>query len=137
MGKSESGLTPDAVRAEVTPSRNGYGRALGRAGLALLLLSACVAASVVTVRLSLPETVSFDMKGTVDAFMQQSAKQQLDEARARALTVRFNAALSASLAEWQAAHGGVVLVAPAVVSPVRDITPEIRAAIARGMQAQP
>lgn len=136
MGESAGGLTP-AGEGRVTVSRKGCGRALRLAGMVLLMLSASAAVSVVTVRLSLPETVSFDMKGTVDAFMQQSAKQQLDEGRARALTSRFNAALNDSLSAWQAAHGGVVLVAPAVVSPVRDITPEIRVAIARSMQAQP
>lgn len=33
-----------------------------------------------------PEIVVFDMKGTVDLFMQQSAQLQLDENRAKAMT---------------------------------------------------
>ncbi|HAS1051392.1 TPA: type-F conjugative transfer system protein TrbI [Enterobacter cloacae] len=81
-----------------------------------------------------PEIVVFDMKGTVDLFMQQSAQLQLDEDKARVLTTRFNIALSDSLGEWQAAHNAIILVKPAVMSPQRDITNEIRADIARRTQ---
>ncbi len=78
-----------------------------------------------------PEIVVFDMKGTVDLFMQQSAQLPLDEGRAKAMTVQFNAALTDSLTEWQASHNAIILVKPAVISPQRDITNEIRVDIAR------
>ena len=78
-----------------------------------------------------PEIVVFDMKGTVDLFMQQSAQLQLDENRAKAMTQQFNAALTGSLDAWQSSHNAIVLVKPAVMSPQRDITNEIRADIAR------
>ncbi|VFS14929.1 type-F conjugative transfer system protein TrbI [Enterobacter cancerogenus] len=81
-----------------------------------------------------PEIVVFDMKGTVDLFMQQSAQLQLDEDKARTLTTRFNTALSESLGEWQASHNAIILVKPAVMSPQRDITNEIRADISRRTQ---
>ncbi|EFU8472456.1 type-F conjugative transfer system protein TrbI [Salmonella enterica] len=81
-----------------------------------------------------PEIVVFDMKGTVDLFMQQSAQLQLDEDKARTLTTRFNTALSESLDEWQASHNAIILVKPAVMSPQRDITNEIRADISRRTQ---
>ena len=81
-----------------------------------------------------PEIVVFDMKGTVDLFMQQSAQLQLDENRAKAMTQQFNAALTGSLDEWQSSHNAIVLVKPAVMSPQRDITNEIRADIARRIQ---
>lgn len=81
-----------------------------------------------------PEIVVFDMKGTVDLFMQQSAQLQLDEDKARVLTTRFNSALSDSLGEWQASHNAIILVKPAVMSDLRDITNEIRADIARRTQ---
>lgn len=81
-----------------------------------------------------PEIVVFDMKGTVDLFMQQSAQLQLDEDKARVLTTRFNSALSDSLGEWQASHNAIILVKPAVMSDQRDITNEIRADIARRTQ---
>lgn len=78
-----------------------------------------------------PEIVVFDMKGTVDLFMQQSAQLQLDENRAKAMTQQFNAALTGSLDAWQSSHNAIILVKPAVMSPQRDITNEIRADIAR------
>ncbi|EPO7771533.1 MULTISPECIES: type-F conjugative transfer system protein TrbI [Enterobacter cloacae complex] len=81
-----------------------------------------------------PEIVVFDMKGTVDLFMQQSAQLQLDENRAKAMTQQFNAALTGSLDAWQSSHNAIVLVKPAVMSPQRDITNEIRADIARRIQ---
>lgn len=81
-----------------------------------------------------PEIVVFDMKGTVDLFMQQSAQLQLDEDKARVLTTRFNSALSDSLGEWQASHNAIILVKPAVMSDQQDITNEIRADIARRTQ---
>ena len=81
-----------------------------------------------------PEIVVFDMKGTVDLFMQQSAQLQLDENRAKAMTQQFNAALTGSLDAWQSSHNAIVLVKPAVMNPQRDITNEVRADIARRIQ---
>ncbi|MED5658983.1 type-F conjugative transfer system protein TrbI [Enterobacter hormaechei] len=78
-----------------------------------------------------PEVVVFDMKGTVDLFMQQSARLQMDEDKARLLTTRFNAALTDSLAAWQADHNGIILVKPAVMSAQTDITAEIQQDIPR------
>lgn len=85
-------------------------------------------------KLTTPDMVVFDMKGTVDLFIQQSAQLQLDEGKAKALTTRFNAALSDSLGEWQATHNAIVLVKPAVMSPLTDITDDIRTDIARRLQ---
>lgn len=122
------------TRQQAAPAWRGKARA---AGLIVLMLALSAAVSVATVRLTVPPVVTFDMKGTLDTFMQQSAKQQLTEDGARALTLRFNAALSESLSAWQAEHGGTVLVAPAVVSPAYDITADVRADVARRMQARP
>ena len=94
---------------------------LGLTGLLAMTGVAYVTAKAVT-----PEVVVFDMKGTVDLFMQQSAQLQLDEDKARVLTTRFNTSLSA--------HNAIILVKPAVMSPQRDITNEIRADIARRTQ---
>ena len=81
-----------------------------------------------------PDVVVFDMKGTIDLFMQQSAQLQLDEGKAKVLTARFNTAMSDSLAAWQTSHNAIILVKPAVVSPLPDITPDIRRDIARRTQ---
>lgn len=110
-------------------SRRVKGGLLAVAGILAMTGVAFVTAKAVT-----PEVVVFDMKGTVDLFMQQSAQLQLDEGRARALTARFNTALTDSLGEWQASHNAIILVKPAVMSPQRDITNEIRADIARRSQ---
>lgn len=97
-------------------------------------LTATVAISLLTVRLATPAIVTFDMKGTMDMFMQQSAQQKLDEASAKVLTRRFNAALTQSLSDWQQEHNVIILVSPAVVSAQPDITSQIRNEIAQRMQ---
>ncbi|ELU8076041.1 type-F conjugative transfer system protein TrbI [Salmonella enterica] len=80
-----------------------------------------------------PETVSVDLTGTVNSFVNQAAGQQLDEAQVQALTARFHTVLRASLTDWQQTNRAVVLVAPAVVGGARDITAEIQAEVARQM----
>ncbi|MEY8712335.1 type-F conjugative transfer system protein TrbI [Mangrovibacter phragmitis] len=102
-------------------------------GLTLLLLMVCV--SLATVRMTTPDVVAFDMKGTIDLFMQQMMQQKLDAARVRHQTARFNDAMTASLTAWQDGHHAIILVAPAVVSDVPDITSAIRTDIAQRMQA--
>lgn len=123
----------DTVRDGVTiaskTSRWVKATMLGLAGLLVMTGVAYVTAKAVT-----PEVVVFDMKGTVDLFKQQSAHLPLDESRAKAMTVQFNAALTDSLTEWQASHNAIILVKPAVISPQRDITNEIRVDIARRTQ---
>ena len=120
---------PDGVTIASKTSRWVKASMLGLAGLLVMTGVAYVTAKAVT-----PEVVVFDMKGTVDLFMQQSAQLQLDENRAKAMTQQFNAALTGSLDAWQSSHNAIVLVKPAVMSPQRDITNEIRADIARRIQ---
>ena len=123
----------DTVRDGVTiASKTSRWVKAGMLGLAGLLVMTGVA--YVTAKAVTPEVVVFDMKGTVDLFMQQSAQLQLDEDKARVLTTRFNSALSERLGEWQATHNAIILVKPAVMSDQRDITNEIRADIARRTQ---
>lgn len=105
------------------------------AAIALIALSTGI--SVLVAKQYQQQTVVFDMKGTIDLFMQQSAKQQLDENTAKMMTTRFNSALKASLNAWQQSHDALVLVPPAVVMPQRDITREIQADIAQRMQGTP
>ncbi|WP_421589564.1 type-F conjugative transfer system protein TrbI [Rahnella aceris] len=105
--------------------------------LTLLLVTVCAGISALVAQQFQRRTVVFDMKGTIDLFMQQSAKKQLDENSARVLTTRFDQALKASLNDWQQAHDDLILVPPAVVMPVLDITPQIQADIAHRMQEAP
>lgn len=90
--------------------------------------------SWIVLKADTPEVVTFDMKGTWDIFMQQSAQQKLDEAKAKALVTRFNLAMSDSLTAWQKKHNVIILVQPAVVSAQQDITTDIRNDIAVRMQ---
>jgi conjugal transfer pilin signal peptidase TrbI len=84
----------DTVRDGVTiASKTSRWVKAGMLGLAGLLVMTGVA--YVTAKAVTPEVVVFDMKGTVDLFMQQSAQLQLDENRAKAMTQQFNAALTA------------------------------------------
>lgn len=108
---------------------------LAASGMLVIALSAGVSALVA--KAVQPDYVVFDMKGTIDTFRQQTAQQPLEKGALETLTKRFGAALDASLSDWQAAHGGVILVKGAVVAGVTDITPVIQADIARQMQGEP
>lgn len=101
----------------------------------LAALVIMVTVSMVTVRLATPQVVTFDMKGTLDLFLQQTAQQKLDNVKMKAVVTDFNAAMADSLYAWQSAHNAIILVQPAVVSVQHDITPDIRNDIARRMQA--
>jgi len=120
-----------------------YGRArvtrkwVAGAAAALAIVALTTGISVLVAKQYQQQTVVFDMKGTIDLFMQQSAKQALDENTAKAMTTRFNNALKESLNAWQQSHDALVLVPPAVVMPQRDITREIQADIAQRMQGTP
>jgi len=69
--------------------------------------------------------------------LRPAAQQPVEKGALETLTKRFSTALDASLSDWQAAHGGVILVKGAVVAGVTDITPVIQADIARQMQGAP
>lgn len=130
-------LTANVKAPEPEVTKPGGSRIPGW-GMGLLYgvaaLATTVAVSLVTVRLTSPEVVVFDMKGTMDSFLQQSVQMKLDEEGAKKLTSRFNAALTGSLTDWQQNHHAVILVSPAVVSQQRDITGEIRNDIALRMK---
>lgn len=102
-------------------------------GLAALAVMGNI--SYFTVRLTTPQVVTFDLKGTLDLFMQQTAQQKLDDVKMKAVVTDFNAAMADSLSAWQSGHNVIILVQPAVVSVQHDITPDIRNDIARRMQA--
>ncbi len=68
------------------------------AGCAVLLPVACAGISVLACRLAQPDTVVFDMRGTVNGFKQQSAQMTLTPERAASLTTRF---IMPCKAAWQ------------------------------------
>jgi conjugal transfer pilin signal peptidase TrbI len=125
--------TPVSVPGGRILSGSVHKWALWAAG-AVSVLAVVVTVSMVTVRLSTPRIVTFDMKGTMDLFIQQTAQQKMDTEKAKALLGYFNRALMQSLTEYQTTHRAIILVAPAVVSIQPDITTEIQNDIARRMQ---
>lgn len=98
----------------------------------MMLLNAAV--TLLLIQWQAPVTVTFDMKGTVDRFMEQTAEHQLSEAQSAALSGRFTQALERSLADYQHRHQALILVAPSVVSGAQDITDAVQQDVSRRMQ---
>lgn len=106
--------------------------------VALVLFATATSAflSRVVLDYSTPRVVAFDMKKTLDSFMDSVSQKQLTEAQSKALSDRFNDALEKSLAEYQQQHHVVILVSPAVVQGAPDVTRNIQHDIARRMKGE-
>nr|CAC9190725.1 conjugal transfer protein TrbI [Klebsiella pneumoniae] len=106
--------------------------------VALVLFATATSAflSRVVLEYSTPRVVAFDMKKTLDSFMDSVSQKQLTEAQSKALSDRFNDALEKSLAEYQQQHHVVILVSPAVVQGAPDVTRNIQHDIARRMKGE-
>lgn len=102
---------------------------------ASILLSVCACAAVWFVWLKPPALVTFDMKGTTNALIRQSAKLDLNDDQRRALLTRFDQSVTTATGEYAASHGAAILVSPAVVTGLPDATPEIQARLAELMKA--
>ncbi|WP_336185914.1 type-F conjugative transfer system protein TrbI [Klebsiella grimontii] len=83
-----------------------------------------------------PRVVAFDMKKTLDSFMDSVSQKPLTEAQSKALSDRFNDALEKSLADYQQQHHVLILVSPAVVQGASDVTRTIQHDIARRMKGE-
>ncbi|MGK3125869.1 TrbI F-type domain-containing protein [Candidatus Pantoea formicae] len=84
-----------------------------------------------------PALVTFDMKGTTNALIRQSAKLDLTDEQRRQLLTRFDQSITTATTEYAASHGAAILVSPAVISGLPDVTPEIQARLAELMKAGP
>lgn len=104
--------------------------------LVLFALATRAFLSRVVLEYSTPRVVAFDMKKTLDSFMDSVSQKQLTEAQSKALSDRFNDALEKSLAEYQQQHHVVILVSPAVVQGAPDVTRNIQHDIARRMKGE-
>lgn len=106
--------------------------------VALVLFATATSAflSRMVLEYSTPRVVAFDMKKTLDSFMDSVSQKQLTEAQSKALSDRFNDALEKSLAEYQQQHHVVILVSPAVVQGAPDVTRNIQHDIARRMKGE-
>lgn len=132
--ENEKPYDGDTIQDGVTMAGRLASRRVKGGLVVLAALLAMTGVAYVTAKAVTPDVVVFDMKGTVDLFMQQSSQMKLDETKAGALTARFNTALNDSLRDWQGDHNAILLVKPAVISDETDITAEIQADIARRMQ---
>ena len=104
--------------------------------LVLFALATSAFLSRVVLESSPPLVLAFDMKKTLDSFMDSVSQKQLTEAQSKALSDRFNDALEKSLAEYQQQHHVVILVSPAVVQGAPDVTRNIQHDIARRMKGE-
>ena len=104
--------------------------------LVLFTLATNVFLTRVVLEYTTPRVVAFDMKKTLDSFMDSVSQKQLSEAQSKALSERFNSALEQSLADYQLQHHVLILVSPAVVQGAPDVTRKIQTDIARRMKGE-
>ena len=111
---------------------------LRRSLTVIALVGTILATNVFITRLVLahtaPRVVAFDMKKTLDSFMDSVSQKPLSEAQSKALSHRFNAALEQSLADYQKTNHVLILVSPAVVQGAPDVTRKIQTDIATRMK---
>ena len=111
---------------------------LRRSLTVIALVGTILATNVFITRLVLahtaPRVVAFDMKKTLDSFMDSVSQKPLSEAQSKALSDRFNAALEQSLADYQKTNHVLILVSPAVVQGAPDVTLKIQTDIATRMK---
>lgn len=110
-------------------------RNLGLVVLAVTALNAAVTSAMISWRA--PAIVSFDMKTTIDQFTGQATERELKEDELGLLTNRFTYSLNNALADYQQRHSALILVKPAVVSGVPDITTEIQGDVSKRMAEWP
>ena len=81
-----------------------------------------------------PEVVSFDLKGTTNKFLLQSAKLNLTAEKQEQLVRLYNDKLNAVLQRRARLNQEMVIVQPAAIAGIRDITPQIRQELAYAME---
>ncbi len=105
---------------------------------ALLIIVTCLVSIIVlfvlwSAWLKPPVIVSFDIKSTTNKFLLQSAKLTLTDEQRKDLVQRFNKALTDTLADYAAENNVVVIVQPAAVTGIQDVTPQIRTQLSKAM----
>lgn len=118
----------------VQQTRTTFRRVSVIVALVLFTLATSVFLSRVVLEYTTPRVVAFDMKKTLDSFMDSVSQKQLTEAQSKALSERFNSALEQSLEDYQQQHHVVILVSPAVVQGAPDVTRIIQTDIAHRMK---
>lgn len=111
-----------------------FRRVLVITALVVFTLACNVMLTRVMLAYTTPRVVAFDMKKTLDNFMDSVSQKPLTEAQSKVLSDRFNEALEKSLADYQQQHHVLILVSPAVVQGASDVTRTIQHGIARRMK---
>lgn len=132
---------PEQMQQQQRPEQQ-QNKATSRTFRRVLVITALVvftlACNVMLTRVMLayttPRVVAFDMKKTLDNFMDSVSQKPLTEAQSKVLSDRFNEALEKSLADYQQQHHVLILVSPAVVQGASDVTRTIQHDIARRMK---
>lgn len=81
-----------------------------------------------------PEVVSFDLKGTTNKFLLQSAKLNLTPEQQEQLVRLYNDKLNAVLQRRARLNQEMVIVQPAAIAGIRDITPQVRQELSYAME---
>ena len=132
---------PEQMQQQQRPEQQ-QNKATSRTFRRVLVITALVvftlACNVILTRVMLayttPRVVAFDMKKTLDSFMDSVSQKLLTEAQSKALSDRFNDALEKSLEDYQQQHHVLILVSPAVVQGASDVTRTIQHDIVRRMK---
>ncbi len=111
-----------------------FRRVLVITALVVFTLACNVMLTRVMLAYTTPRVVAFDMKKTLDSFMDSVSQKPLTEAQSKVLSDRFNEALEKSLGDYQQQHHVLILVSPAVVQGASDVTRTIQHDIARRMK---
>lgn len=111
-----------------------FRRVLVITALVVFTLACNVMLTRVMLAYTTPRVVAFDMKKTLDNFMDSVSQKPLTEAQSKVLSDRFNEVLEKSLADYQQQHHVLILVSPAVVQGASDVTRTIQHDIARRMK---
>ncbi|WP_300002365.1 type-F conjugative transfer system protein TrbI [uncultured Cedecea sp.] len=106
-------------------------------GLTVAVLAASAGMTKLMLAQQPPRVVGFDMKKTLDSFMESVSQKTLSEVQSKTLSERFNTALEQSLTAYQQQHHVLILVSPAVVQGAPDVTLKIQTDIARRMKGEP
>lgn len=139
--EENAGQQPEQMQQQQRPEQQ-QNKAPSRTFRRVLIITALVvftlACNVMLTRVMLayttPRVVAFDMKKTLDSFMDSVSQKPLTEAQSKVLSDRFNDALEKSLADYQQQHHVLILVSPAVVQGASDVTRTIQHDIARRMK---
>lgn len=117
----------------ITPQKT-FRRGLAIIAFACAVLAASAGMTSLMLTHTSPRVVAFDMKKTLDSYMDSASQKPLTEAQSKALSDRFNSALEQSLTDYQQQHHVLILVSPAVVQGAPDVTRAIQHDIARRMK---